>query len=120
MTKKITIAIDAMGGDNSPDKTIEGVGLFLEKRKNDNDILLNLFGDEEKIKEKLIKYNIPTDKIQIKHTTSTVSDEETPLTAVKNSKNTKLSLKNRIETPSIQQTYDDYVNLGGRPLIESS
>ena len=31
MTKKITIAIDAMGGDNSPDKTIEGVNLFLKK-----------------------------------------------------------------------------------------
>ena len=31
MTKKITIAIDAMGGDNSPDKTINGVKLFLEK-----------------------------------------------------------------------------------------
>ena len=34
MTKKITIAIDAMGGDNSPDKTIEGVLFFLkDKRK---------------------------------------------------------------------------------------
>ena len=31
MSKKITIAIDAMGGDNSPDKTIEGVSLFLKK-----------------------------------------------------------------------------------------
>jgi phosphate acyltransferase len=102
MTKKITIAIDAMGGDNSPDKTIEGVGLFLEKRKNDNDFLLNLFGDEEKIKEKLIKYNIPTNKIQITHTTSTVSDEETPLTAVKNSKNTSMwnSIRSQIDGDS--------------------
>ena len=33
MTKKITIAIDAMGGENSPDKTIEGVHLFLKKNK---------------------------------------------------------------------------------------
>jgi len=32
MSKKITIAIDAMGGDNSPDKTIEGVSLFLKKK----------------------------------------------------------------------------------------
>ena len=28
---KISIAIDAMGGDNSPDKTIEGIKIFLEK-----------------------------------------------------------------------------------------
>ena len=32
MTKKITIAIDAMGGDNSPFKTIEGVNLFIKKK----------------------------------------------------------------------------------------
>ena len=25
MSKKISIAIDAMGGDNSPDKTVEGI-----------------------------------------------------------------------------------------------
>ena len=31
MTKKISIAIDAMGGDNSPFKTIEGVNLFIKK-----------------------------------------------------------------------------------------
>ena len=33
MDKKITIAIDAMGGENSPNKTIEGVKLFLKKDK---------------------------------------------------------------------------------------
>ena len=32
MTEKITIAIDAMGGDNSPDKTIEGVASFFKKK----------------------------------------------------------------------------------------
>ena len=34
MKKKITIAIDAMGGDNSPNKTIEGVKIFLDKNKS--------------------------------------------------------------------------------------
>ena len=90
MEKKITIAIDAMGGDNSPDKTIQGVYLFLKKNKKNNDFLLNLFGDEKKILEKLDKYKISSDLIKIIHTESTVSDEETPLTAVKNSKNTSM------------------------------
>ena len=31
MSKKISIAIDAMGGENSPDKIIEGIELFLKK-----------------------------------------------------------------------------------------
>jgi phosphate acyltransferase len=90
MTKKITIAIDAMGGDNSPDKTINGVLLFLNKNSKNNDFLLNLFGDEAKIKEKLKQYKISSNFIKITHTESVVSDEETPLTAVKNSKNTSM------------------------------
>ena len=82
MNKKITIAIDAMGGDNSPDKTINGVGLFIKKNSLNNDFQLNLFGDENKINEKLKKYNISSDYIKIIHTVSIVSDKETPLTAI--------------------------------------
>ena len=99
MTKKITIAIDAMGGDNSPDKTIHGVSLFLKKYQINNDFELNLFGDENKIKDKLKKYNVSTSSVKITHTNSVVSDEETPLTAVKNSKNTSMwnCIKSQIE-----------------------
>ena len=46
MNKKIAIAIDAMGGDNSPEKTIQGVGFFLKRNSEKNDFVLNLFGDE--------------------------------------------------------------------------
>ena len=90
MIKKITIAIDAMGGDNSPDKTINGVAFFLKKNYKNNDFYLNLYGDEVKIKEKLDKYKIQSNLIKIIHTDSVVSDEETPLTAIKNSKNTSM------------------------------
>ena len=34
MSKKISIAIDAMGGDNAPDKTIKGIKLFLDKNRD--------------------------------------------------------------------------------------
>ena len=90
MNKKITIAIDAMGGDNSPDKTIQGVSFFLKENIKNNDFLLNLFGDEKKIKDKLLKYKISSDVIKITHTESVISDKDTPLTAVKNSKNTSM------------------------------
>ena len=90
MEKKITIAIDAMGGDNSPDKTIEGVHLFLKQNAKNNDFLLNLFGDEKKIKDKLLKYKISSNLITVTHADSVVSDKETPLKAIKNSKNTSM------------------------------
>ena len=90
MSKKITIAIDAMGGENAPEKTIHGVSYFINNYKNHDDFIINLFGDEIKIKEKINKYKIFSKNIKIIHTSSIVSDEETPLTAIKNSKNTSM------------------------------
>ena len=90
MTKKITIAIDAMGGENSPFKTIKAIDYFCIKNKNNKDFLINIFGDEDKIKKELNKYTLNKNCIKIIHTSSVVSDEETPLTAIKNSKNTSM------------------------------
>ena len=89
MLKKISIAIDAMGGDNSPDKTIEGIKIFLDKNTKD-DFILNIFGKEVQIKEKIEKYKISSNNINIINSETVVSDEETPLTAVKNSRNTSM------------------------------
>ncbi len=89
MRKKITIAVDAMGGDNSPGKTINGVALFLKNNKN-SDFVIQLFGDEKKINFELDKYKIQKNLIEIIHTESVVSDEETPLTAIKSSKDTSM------------------------------
>ena len=90
MSKKISIAIDAMGGDNSPDKTIAGVKMFLDKNKSKEDFILNIFGKEKDIFEKIEKYKIESNFIKIINSNTVVSDEETPLTAVKNSKNTSM------------------------------
>ena len=90
MLKKITIAIDAMGGDNSPKKVIEGVKYFLKKNDKNNDFILNLYGNESEILKELKKLNIKSENICIINTNSTVSDDETPLTAIKNSKDTSM------------------------------
>ena len=99
MTKKLTIAIDAMGGDHSPKKVIHGVEIFLKKNSTNSDFILHLFGDEGKINKELTKNNINKDKIKITHTKSVISDDETPLTAVKNSKDTSMwnCIKSQIE-----------------------
>ena len=59
MTKKITIAIDAMGGENSPKKNIEGLKFFLDKRKTQSDFVINLYGDKNLIENELKKNNLP-------------------------------------------------------------
>ena len=90
MNKKITIAIDAMGGENSPDKILKATDLFLKKNPSKDDFILNLFGNEKIIKEKIENLKIPLENIIITHTESVISDEDTPLTAIKNSKNTSM------------------------------
>jgi len=90
MSKKYSIAIDAMGGENSPDKTIEGIKIFLDKNRSNNDFILNVFGKEDLIKEKLKKINISLSAVNILNSSTVVSDEETPMTAVKSSKNTSM------------------------------
>ncbi len=90
MKDKITIAIDAMGGENSPEKNIQGLSIFINKNKNLKNCFFNLYGNEKLILEQINKYNISKTNIKIFNTLSVVSDEETPLTAIKNSKNSSM------------------------------
>ena len=78
-----------MGGDDSPNKTIRGVKLFLEKNNSIDDYVLHLFG-KKIIETKLNELKINTKNINIIDSDSVVSDNETPLTAIKNSKNTSM------------------------------
>ena len=64
MNYKITIAIDAMGGENAPKKNIEGISIFLKKNTNKTDFFFNLYGDENLITKELKK--IEFQKIFIK------------------------------------------------------
>ena len=77
-----------MGGDNSPDKTIKGIK-FLDKNK-DKKICLNIFGHKDIIIKKINKFNINLESLNLIHSDGVVSNEESPLTAVKNSKDTSM------------------------------
>jgi len=90
MNYKITIAIDAMGGENAPKKNIEGISIFLKKNTNKKDFFFNLYGDENLITKELKKNRISENFYKIFHSTSVVSDDETPLTAIKNSKDSSM------------------------------
>ena len=89
MTDHITIAIDAMGGENSPDKTIEGISHHLEN--SDNSFYL-IFGNEKLINPLIKKYKINSDKYKIIHTEKIIEDTDTALGAAKKGKDTSLWL----------------------------
>ena len=102
MLKKISIAIDAMGGDNSPAKVIEGIKFFLEKNGKDDDFILNIFGKEKELIDLIKKYKISSKNIKILNSELTISDDEKPITAIKNSKNTSMwnCIKHQLEGKS--------------------
>ena len=102
MDKKIVIAIDAMGGEQAPKKNIEGINIFYNNNKNRSDYFFNIYGNEELINEEIKKYKIPSAIYKIYHSNTVVSDEETPLTAIKNSKESSMwnSIKSQIYSNS--------------------
>ena len=77
MSKKISIAIDAMGGDNSPNKTIHGIKIFLDKNKSQKDFILNVFGKVDEINILLNKYKIDSTFVRVIDSKKVVSDEGT-------------------------------------------
>jgi len=88
MTDLIKIAVDAMGGDNSPSKTIDGIILNHSKNKN---VFFKIFGDEKIISE-LIGNKIKTKFYEIIHTTDVVKSTDSPLEGAKRGKNTSMWL----------------------------
>ena len=88
MTDLIKIAVDAMGGDNSPNKTIDGIILNHSKNKN---VFFKIFGDEKIIRD-LIGNKIKTDFYEIIHTTDVVKSTDSPLEGAKRGKNTSMWL----------------------------
>jgi len=90
MDKKIVIAIDAMGGEQAPKKNIEGINIFYNNNKKISDYFFNIYGNEELINKEIKKYKIPSEIYKIYHSNTVVSDDETPLTAIKNSKESSM------------------------------
>ena len=89
MRDHITIAIDAMGGENSPNKTIEGIS---HHSKSSDNIFYLIFGNEKSIYPLVKKYKINLDKFKIVHTEKIIEDTDTALGAAKKGKDTSLWL----------------------------
>ncbi len=88
MSKNITIAVDAMGGDGSPKKIIDGIA---HHNKNSKSIFYKIFGDKEKILSNLPS-GLSKDVYEIFDTKNNVKGSDTPLEAAKRGKDTSMWL----------------------------
>ena len=72
--KLTTIAIDAMGGDNSPYKALKGAEIFSKKNLN---IKIIFFGNSSLIKETLLANKIEIKNFDIIHTFNNIKNDDT-------------------------------------------
>ena len=92
------IAVDAMGGDNSPDKIIHGIDLFLQEDKN---IFFNIYGKEDLVKKSLSKFShITPDNFKIFNCETKIEDKNSVRDAIKIGKDSSMwraidSVKNK-------------------------
>ena len=88
MSNLVKIAVDAMGGDNSPKKIIDGIVLNNKKNK---DIFYKIFGNKSKIEEH-IHDKIDKNYFEIIHTENSVKSTDSPLEGAKRGKDTSMWL----------------------------
>ena len=89
MNNFIKIAVDAMGGDDAPNKIIDGI---VHHNKNSENIFYKIFGNKEIIEPKISKKNISKEKYEIIHTEEKVEGKDSPLVAAKRGKKTSMWL----------------------------
>ena len=87
MNNPINIAVDAMGGENSPKKVIEGIVLH---SLNSDRIFYNIFGNQKIIDPIILKSKISKDRYKIIHTENSIKDSDSPLSAAKKGKDTSM------------------------------
>ena len=88
MSKNITIAVDAMGGDGSPKKIIDGIA---HHNNNSKSTFYKIFGDKERILNNLPS-GLSKDIFEIFDTKNNVKGTDTPLEAAKRGKDTSMWL----------------------------
>jgi len=88
MSDMIKIAVDAMGGDGSPKKIIDGIILNHKSNKKN---FFKIFGDKTQI-NKIIDGKISNDFFEIVHTDKIVKNTDSPLEGAKRGKETSMWL----------------------------
>lgn len=85
----MTLAIDAMGGDDAPDMIVEGLSICRTKLPGVHYLLV---GDERQLEPLLLKYPKVRDICTILHTDEVVTNDDKPAVALRNRRNSSMRL----------------------------
>jgi glycerol-3-phosphate acyltransferase PlsX len=87
MPNKVKIAIDSMGGENSPRKIIEGIEISLNSNQEN---FFYLYGKKGLLEKEISKRKEIKKHCEIINTEDIILDDESPLAGAKKSKNTSM------------------------------
>ena len=80
MKKSLVIAVDAMGGEDSPTKILLGISKFLKSNK---DVYFRIFGSKPILEKKMSEIDIKKDFYEIINCDDIIQENDTPLIAAK-------------------------------------
>ena len=87
MSNNVKIAIDAMGGENSPKKIIDGIEISL---KSNQENIFYLYGKKNLLEKEIFKRKSVHKHCEIIDSEDVILDDESPLAGAKKSKNTSM------------------------------
>ncbi len=90
---KTIVALDAMGGDNGTAAMVQGA---VEAVNTSSDIKVLLVGIEDTIKAELIKYQYPSELIQIVSASEVITNDESPTSAIRRKKDSSIVVGMRL------------------------
>ena len=86
MGKRITVALDAMGGDYAPLETVKGAVDAVKEL----DVNIKLVGPAEQLHAELAKYQYDKERIEIVHASEVIGTDESPTMAIRRKKDSSL------------------------------
>ena len=87
MINKVNIAIDAMSGENSPRKIIDGINISLQTNQEN---FFFIYGQQELLEKEIEKNKFIRQYCEIINTKDIISDNESPLAAAKRGKESSM------------------------------
>ncbi len=107
----INIYLDAMGGDNAPNCTVEGA---IEALRADKELKITLAGDLKKIEPLLSDCDDVKERIALEHTSQVITNHDAPVMAVRQMKDSAV-VKGMLSVRD--KTADGFVSAGSTGAV---
>ncbi len=115
----ITVAVDAMGGDNAPLEIVKGAVDAININKN---IIVKLLGTKDLVERELEKYSYDKERLIVIPTTQVIDVHEPPVSAIRSKKDSSLvvamnMVKNKEADALVSAGSSGAILVGGQVIV---